>query len=194
MRRQTVEPFPGDVREWDDRHANRDGLDRQDRLADVRAEVGLREHDDGRGAAVPRRRDVALQPAQAEVVVESGEQERRVDVRGEHLLLGAEAGALAEERAATREDRRDRRRVPVPLNAHPVADRGDRRADLVRVEQPAGGTRTELRVRGPHDVRTAMLRGDTSGSRVVFLQLLERGRPVGVPAELFQNGHSESPL
>src|SRR5207248_5375620 len=60
--------------------------------------------------------------------------------------------------------------------------------------QPAGGMRTELCVRGPYDVRTAMLSGDTSGCGVVFLQLLVRGRPVGIPAELFQNRHSKSPL
>src|SRR5437764_15393705 len=113
---EPVDPQSRDVREWNDRDADRDGLDRQERLADVRAEIGLREHDDRGGAAVPGRRDVTLQPAEAEVVVEPGEQKGRVDVRGEHLLAGAEAGALAQERTPAPEDRCARRGVPVALD------------------------------------------------------------------------------
>src|SRR5205807_1058964 len=113
----------------------------------------------------------------AEVVVEPSEQKGRVDVRSEHLLVGTEAGALAQERTAAREDRRDRRSVSVPLEDDPVSDRGDRRADLVRIEQAAGGACAQLANLGPHDVGAAMVSGDASGTEVVCLQLLERGRP-----------------
>ena len=53
----------------------------------VGAEVGLRQHDHGLGAALPGHRHVALQAAEVEVLVQRHDQEDGVDVGGEHLLL-----------------------------------------------------------------------------------------------------------
>ena len=56
-----------------DRYADRDGLDLEDRSRDVRREIRLREHHDRLSAAFPRSRDVALESAQTEIVVEAGD-------------------------------------------------------------------------------------------------------------------------
>src|SRR5207302_10012687 len=123
----------------------------------------LRQYDHRLGAAIPGGRDVALQPAQAEVVVEAGEQEGGVDVRGEDLLVRAEAGTLADERAPPRQDRRDRGSLFRARNCDPVADGGNRASDLVLVEDSAGRAGAELPVLGPDGVSAAMLRGDAGG-------------------------------
>ena len=188
--RDVVDAEARDVRDRIDRHADGDRLDLEQRVPDVAAQVGLRQHHDRLGSALPGRRDVTLEPAQAEVVVEAGEQERGVDVCREHLFVRGEAGALPHEGAAAREDRRDRR----VADADPVADRRNRLADFVLVEHPAGSTGAHDPFRGPHDVLTAMLRGDARRRQVVLVQFLERRRPAGVPSELIQNRQSESPL
>ena len=62
----------------------------------------------GPRAALPREDQVALEPAQAQVLVHRGDEERDVDVRGEHLLLGRLPGGLARELREPRQDGRDR--------------------------------------------------------------------------------------
>ena len=190
LRRELVDADARHVRDRVDRHADRNALDLQHRVSDVVAQVGLGQHDDRLGTAVPSGGDVPLQPPEAEVVVEPREQEGGVDVRRQHLFVRAEAGAFADECTAARQDRRDRRL----LDADPVADGRDRRTDLVLVVQPPGGARPQLAVGGPHLVGAAMLRGDACGNQVFFVQLLECGRPAGVPPELVQSRQNESPL
>ena len=138
-------------------HADRDGLHRQHGVRHVRAEVGFRQHDDRRGAALPGTGDVTLESSQAEVVVEPCEQESGVDVRRQHLFGRVLACGLADERASPLEDRRDRRRRS---HSHPIADSGELSADLVVVEHSAGRSRAQLALLREEDVFTAVLRGD----------------------------------
>jgi hypothetical protein len=178
-----------------DRQSDRDALDREYGFVHVLAEIGLRQDDDRLRAALPRGGDVALEAAEAEVVVEPGQEEGGVDVRGEDLVGRVVAGVLAHEGGPPPQDRRDDGALTFGLrDRDPVADCRDRSSDLVLVKQPAGCLGPQLAVFGPHGVFTAVLRGDACGNQVVVLQLLECGRPAGVPPERFQYRQNESPL
>jgi hypothetical protein len=64
----------------------------------------------------------------------------------------------------------------------------------VFVEEAAGRTRSELAFLCKEDELAAMLRRDPGRKQIVVLQVLERGRPFGVPPERIQSRQSESPL
>ena len=133
-----------------------DGRARGDRLdlgacigADVVDEVGLVEDDDRPRAAVPGGREVALDAPQVEVVVEAADQEDRVDVGGDDLLLGGLAGDLAREPAAAGEEGLDGALVVGARprrDGHPVADGGEAVATVGQVAQPAPDPRQDLAV------------------------------------------------
>ena len=92
------------------------------RAGRVVAQVGLRQDDDRLGLRVGGEREEALDPAQVEVAVERPDDERDVDVRGEHLRLGAAVARGARDPAAARQQRVDD--AGVRVRRDPVADRG----------------------------------------------------------------------
>ena len=162
QRPHAVDPLAGHVAHGEDGHTDRDHL-RLGELAGVVEDVELREHDDRVGAGVPGRGQVALEATRVEVPVEPGDEQHRVDVRDEDVLLGLEPRRLARDLRATRQQRLDREAVSGRVaDDDPVADRGHAADDLVvahaaaRVRQPIA----ELRA---HVVAAAVLRDDASG-------------------------------
>ena len=149
-----------------DGYANGDRLDLEHGGADVWGEVGFRQHHDRLSAAFPGGRDVPLEPPQAEVVVEAGEQESRVDVRRQHLLGGILAGVLADEGASPRQDRRDRCGWHHP---DPVADGRQLPAHVVFVEKATGGSRAQLALLGEEHELAAVLGRDAGRKQIVVL-------------------------
>ena len=154
-----------------DGHADRDRLDLPQRRLDVVAEVGLRQDDDGRRAALPAERQVALEPAQVQVAVEPRRQEDDVDVRRHDLLdgLAVIGRGHARELRSPRQDCLDER----PLAAlrigdrHPVSDRGQVGALDDGVAKPARQLGGPLAVGRVEDVRVPMLDGDARGLEAV---------------------------
>ena len=117
----------------------------------VRVEVGLGEDDDRLRLGVGGEREEALEPAQVEVAVERADDERDVDVRGEHLGLGAAVARRPGDAAAARQHRVDDagRRV----RRHPVADGGEVGRGGGGVAQPPG--RRRRRARRPRVARSS---------------------------------------
>lgn len=146
---------PGDVREGrcrgrvggiddDDLDARRHALSqRLDALVAPRrissGDVGLRQHHDRRHAAGVREREIALQAAQVEVVVEAHDEQRAVDVAddGVAAAVAVAAGDVGRRRHAL---------VDAPLavgvgsDEHPVAA-GQHRARLISLRARRGRTR-----------------------------------------------------
>src|ERR671923_995259 len=188
VRAELVDPGPGHAADRVHGDADRDQLDLGDRLLDVVAEVRLREDDDGIGAALPRRREVALEPAQVEVPVEAGDDEDRVDVGGEHLLADDLERLLARERRSPRQDRLNGRTAALGVGAQhdPVARDRYGAAVLGLETQPAGELTRELAGFGPDEVGAAVLDRDASRNQAVAAVRGERGFEVGAPAERLQ--------
>ena len=180
VRRELVEPLAGDVADHVRRRAERDLLGLEQQRERVVAEVGLRQHERGRRTAFPGQGQVALDPGRAEVVVERGDDEDRVDVRGEHLRLGRGQVDLARERRATGQHGLD----DVLAEGDPVADGGQVGARGRLVAQATGKVGAQLAGFGEHVVLAAVLCGDASRDAVVVW--LERGREAVVPAEVLQ--------
>jgi hypothetical protein len=194
-----VDPLARDVRDGDDGNADRDAFDLEQRVGDVRVQVRLGEDDHRLRAALPRRRQVPLEPAEAEVLVQPVQQQHDVDVRGEHLLERFLERLLPRDRGPSGQNGLDGAATFAGTrpNRDPVADRRHRRPDLDIVEQPARRLRAQLAGRGPDDVHAAVLRGDPSGNQVVVVEPLELGLPLLVPAELLDGRRIEqrkSPL
>ena len=162
VRPNELEAFAGDARDRVHGDAERDRLDLEHAQLPVGAEVGLRQHDHRLGAALPRHRDVALEAAEVEVLVQGHDEEDGVDVRREHLLLGRVEGDLARELRPPGEDVLDRRGSLVGPGGDrdPVAD-GRQVAGAARlVREPAGRVGAQLAELGEEDVGAAVLRGD----------------------------------
>ena len=125
--RSCVEPRAGLRRHGERRaRAERDRLDLVEVRRDVVDEVGLRQQDDRLRAALPRHREVALEPAHVEVERQRLDEERDVDVRGEHLLARRVPHLLARDRRAALEHRLDevrRRGRRRPSRRRPAARR-----------------------------------------------------------------------
>ena len=139
-----VEPVSrqaGDRVHW---HAERDRLDLEHLQLDILGEVGLRQHDHGLRTAFPRQRQIALQPAQVQILVQRAEQEDGVDVRCDDLLLRRRPGDLARERRPSRQHGLDRPGLleRAVSDGHPVADRREVAEAVGLVERrPAGSAR-----------------------------------------------------
>jgi hypothetical protein len=103
---------------------------------DVGAEVGLGEHDDGHGTAVPCEHQLTLEPAAVHRPVEPVHQQDVVDVGGEGLGAGGPAGGAPGERRAAGHDVGDQ--LGIGGDDHPVAD-GDRFADVGSIGAAGGG-------------------------------------------------------
>src|SRR6185503_9932787 len=177
---ELVDALAGQIADQVHGDAYRDllGLEQGDQR--VVTEVGLGQHDRGRGAAFPRQRQVALEPPWAEVRVERRNDEDRVHVGREHLRLRGAEVDLAREGRAAREHRVDDR----VAQRDPVADRGQVGARRRLVAQPSGEVGAQLSALGEHVVLTAVLSRDAPRYAVVVW--LERGREAVVPADLLQ--------
>lgn len=107
------------------RHAHGDGLDFEQALLRIGAAVELVEDNDRLGAAVPSRRQIALDAAGVVVAVETRDEEDRVHVRGHHLLLRLMTGRLAREPGPPGKHGMDHR-PPLPHrrpHRHPIPHR-----------------------------------------------------------------------
>ena len=188
VRLDGVEPLARDVRDREDGDADRGALGREHQSRDIRAEVGLRQDDDRLGAALPGGRQIPLEPAQAEVIVEAAEQEDQIDVGSENLVDRVAIGGLAGDRTSPPEDGVD----PGPAvirpatQADPVADRGQDAADRSLVIERAGYLGPDGAVLGPDGVDAAMLRRHAARDQIRLFEALQFGRPGGVPAEGLQ--------
>ncbi len=156
----------------DDGHAGGDAPDGDEPPLQVVGDVGLVEDDDRVHAARPGDREIALQPAQVEVVVEARDDERHVDVGCDDLLVGEVTGAAparvrgaAHERRLARQDRGDDRRIVGPglgaggFERHPVPDgRVVRRGESVIAEAAGHDRRAVVAVRTADDGRVLVHR------------------------------------
>ena len=188
VRANELEAFAGDVRDRVHGDAERDRLDLEHAQLPVGAEVGLRQHDHGLRAALPRHRDVALQAADVEVLVQRHDDEDGVDVRREHLLLGRVERDLARELRPPGEDVLDRRGsfVGPGGDRDPVAD-GRQLACAARlVREPAGRVSPQLAELGEEDVGAAVLRCDARGQQTARGVGFELGCVAVSPAEVLQ--------
>ena len=182
-----------------DRHAQGDLLHLAHALGEILlalGDVGLAEDEDRRGTALPAGREITLDPPRVEVTVEPGHQKDRVDVGGDHLLIGARARGLAGELAPARQDGADqsrlgeRRRRP---HRHPVADR--RRlhpllAALAMPQPPGRGSRhlRHRRIAGRQLIHPPQLAHDPARNEPLLPVRREiRGEEV-VPAEIGEGG------
>ena len=180
------------------RHAAGDRLDLGDGGLGSGVEVGLRQHDHGPRTALPREDQVALEPAQAQVLVHRGDEKRHVDVRGQHLLLGRLPGGLPRELREPRQDGRDRAHGRAGVGPggddDPVADHGQVGVRRRLVDEAAWYLAAELAELGEHVVGTAMLNRDPAGDDVVAGEGLVQGAQPVVPAERFEFGQAKTPF
>ena len=103
--------------------------------------------------------------------------------------MGSAERLLPHDRRAARQDVADGR--PPFERARPrrdpIADGRQHAGDGGVVADAPRQLGPELAGRGPQHVLAAVLRGDPSCNEVVFVELLELGRPSVVPAELLQS-------
>ena len=188
-RAELVETRPGPRGHGDHGHARRDRVHRDQSTVDVVGEVGLVEDDDRRHAARPGDREIALDPAQVEVVVETRDQERDVDVRG-HDLLVVDAGPAPRrirrhplEHAPARQDRGH---DIAGVEHDPVADRREVGLGERGVPERAGDRHRPVARRVADDRRLAMDGDDAGRPKPVRA---ERGMGLGpgrIPAQLLE--------
>jgi hypothetical protein len=120
---QSRDPGAVDDADREHRHGSSERRPDVERLRRrVVAQVGLGEHDQRVGLRVGREREEALQPAHVQIAVQRPDDERQVDVRGQHLRLAAIVAAGAGDPALAREQRVDDARLRV--GGDPVADGG----------------------------------------------------------------------
>ena len=159
-------------------------------------EVGLRQHDHRPRAALPGEDEVALEPAQVEVLVHRGDEESDVDVRREHLLLGRLPGGLARELRVPRQDGGDRAGLLLQVghDDDPVAH--DREIGGARrfVDEAASDLAAKLTVLGEHVVGAAVLDRDPAGDGVAVGEGLVQGAQPVVPAERFELRQADTPF
>jgi hypothetical protein len=186
VRTERVEPVARRCRHGHDRHAGRNRGHGQKGAIEIVGHVALVQDDDRRDAARPGDREIPLDAAQIEVVVEPGDQERDVDVRG-HDLLVVEAGAAARavgshapERSPARQNRRDDAAL---VEGHPVSDDGKVHVrQCLEAEGPGDAGRSVTR--GVADHRSVAMDRHDAGRTVAPRRMRRKGRhPAGVPAE-----------
>ena len=165
-------------------YAERDRLHLGDSAVHVGAEIGLRQQHDRLRAALPAERQVPLDAAEIEVVVEPRDDEHDVDVRGEHLRLGLVERRLADERAASRQHGVNRPAAFVGTcgDGEPVAH-GGMLSFMTELSRRLHAELTEL---GVDDVVDSVLHGRARGHEAVLLVRPERFGERLVPAERLQ--------
>ena len=166
-------------------------------LPDVPWQVGLVEDDDGSGAALQRRQQVALDPPQVEVVIEAADEEHDVHVGGDHLRLGGGASGFTHELAATGEDLDDATHLLVGrgrLQRDPVANGGEVLARAELVPDAARHARQHLRLSRVDAVDVLALERHAGRAALVVPATMCRPDlgPAGIPPEDLQcrvDGH-----
>ena len=157
--RSSSRPWPGPRRDGDRRDARGDRVDRDEPAVDVVGEVGLVEDDDRRDLARPGDREVALDPAQVEVVVEPRDEQGDVDVRGHDLLVveaACRAGCVGGhplEDAAPRQDRARSTSSAPSTTQSPTAGKSER-ASASNRNDPETLAGRSLAVAVAHDRRS----------------------------------------
>ena len=156
------------------RDAERDRLHLGHEWPRVLEPVGLREDDLRGGAALPERDEVALEPARLEVRAEGRDDERDVDVRGERLCGGRQAGRVPDDGTAAGENRADQ----AVAQSDPVPD-----PDVEPlVHLPPGQAGADGAALRP-DVEGAAVDGRDASRHETGLQVFGE---LGIPAELMQ--------
>ena len=176
---QLVDPLAGLRRDGLDRaRAERHRLDLGEVRRDVVDEVGLRQQHDGLRAALPRHREVALEPAHVEVERQRLHEERDVDVRREDLLAdGCRAPPCA--RSTVRRGSSASIRPGRRVDADPVADG----RQVVLADEAVGRARAQLADLAEQVVGAPVLNRDAGGLEPGGAVLGERGLPAVVPPE-----------
>ena len=190
---QLVDAFAGLRRDGVHRaRAERDRFDVVEERLHVVDEVGLRQQHDRLRAALPRHREVALEPARVEVERQRLHEERDVDVRREDLLLRDVQRLLAGDGRTPRQQRRDQVRGQV--EADPVADRGQ----ALLAHEAVRRARAQLALLVHQVVRAPVLDRDAGGDEPGGAVICERGLPAVVPAkpvqQRFRNRKSQAKL
>ena len=151
-----------------DGQVERDRLDLVERVLGTAHEIALRQQHHRLRAALSGENDVPLDASEIQILVERGDDEDDVDVRGEHLLLGRLPGGLARELRPAGDERDDRSRLLVLArgNGDPVAHDGEvgRRRRLV--VEAAGDVAAELAELREDVVGAAVWHGDPARNRV----------------------------
>ena len=150
-------------------------------------EIGLVQDDDRRRAALPGDDEIALDAPRVEVVIETGDEEDRVDVGGDDLLFGRIAGGAPREAAEPRQHGADPGVAAVRggSTATQSPTRESRRGRGL-MPQPSGDAREPFLLPGqdPVDVRVleadarrrSAPRGDGLEQRLEARRPPERGR------------------
>ncbi len=178
---ECLEPFARDVAHRVHRDADRDRL-RLEHHRGVVVHVELRQHDDGVSAAVPGSCEITLQPAHVEVAVEPRDDEHRVDVRDEHVLVRLEPGSLPRHLRPPREHGLDRVALASVDDDDPVADRRHA-AEQLLLPQLSAYVREPVVPLGAHGEAAAVLRDDSGGLEPVLCIGCERRLQLVGPAE-----------
>ena len=132
----------------------------------VFGQVGLGQHDDRLGAAVPGDRNVALEPAQVQVAVERRDDKDDVEVGADDLRLGAPAGGLPDQRAPTRQHGLDHHIAGLArFDGHPVTDRREGGRASARLEAEAAADGCPNLAAGTQQLVEAAILGDDPGRR-----------------------------
>jgi hypothetical protein len=184
---EQLETLARDVAHRVDGNAHRDRF-RLDQDCRIVVHVELGQNDDGGRAAVPRGREVALEPAHVEVAVEPGDDEDRVDVRDEDVLVRLEPRSLARHLRAPWQHRLDRVTLARVDDDDPVADRRHAPEQLL-LAQLAAHVREPVVPFCAHGEAAAMLRDDACGLEPVRRIGCEGRLQLVGPAELSQ-GHT----
>jgi hypothetical protein len=170
----------------------RDGYDFGHARGHVDGEVGLRQQDDRRGAALARQQNVALEPTSTEVGVEGHHEENDVHIRRDHLLVGHVARSAAREFTTARQDGLDRAAVfRRPLaNRHPVTHGRKLGTALGTMFETSGGYRIDFTVFDIHAVVVVELDGNSPGLHVLLgAPRRKMHRQVVAPSQLIEPHH-----
>ena len=151
----------------------------------VGAEIGFVQKDHRFRPALADHDHLALQPPDIEVEVQPLDEEDRVDVGGQDLLLGPSSGGASRQAGAARQDGVDDGLgfLGVIGEGHPVADLGKVRGGLGLEEKTARDFRVPVAVVRRQDVALAALDDDPSEAESFGAEGARRLLPGRVPAQ-----------
>ena len=125
-------------------------------------EIGFVQNDHGLGAAFPCDGEIAFDAAQVEILIESGDEQHRVDVRREDLLRAGATHGSTRKLGAPRQHRMDISACFAGPNPHddPIAHRREIRAANGIMQQLAGAGGGKFTESRKEDVRVLVLERD----------------------------------
>ncbi len=182
-----LQAVAGQVGQGQDPRARRGGLDQPDQFGGVIHQVGLGQDHHRLGAGVPRRRQVALQAADVQVLKGGGDHQHQVEVGGQHHGSGhgvqpGEVGVRADEGALAREHGLDEGLAAACARGDPVAHHR-KVGGGGGVAQAAGGLGVDVAgLRVEHET-AAVLGGDAGGDEAFGGVRLEGEGQLGGPPE-----------